>query len=92
MPGSRALSVSQDRLLEKSFANDLGIATGASRLTNQIGTAIGIALVTMAYGGDPNGFDRGFLLGAVFAAVSAIGSLFVLPQRETSSSSERNAR
>ncbi|MEM6705718.1 MAG: MFS transporter [Acidobacteriota bacterium] len=66
-------------------ADDLGIATGASRLTNQIGTAIGIALVTMAYGGDPDGFDRGFLLGAVFAAVSAIGSLFVLPHRAVAS-------
>lgn len=59
---------------------DLGIATGASRLTNQMGTAIGITLMTMAYGGEPSGFRRGFLLGAVFATVSVAAALFVRSQ------------
>ncbi len=63
-------------------AEHLGIATGASRLVNQVGIAIGITLITMTYGGEPEGFRRAFLLGAALSSTAVLASLLIQPRRD----------
>ncbi len=52
----------------------IGIATAASRLTNQVGTSFGITLLTLAATGAQPTFGRAFLLGALLAALSVIAA------------------
>ncbi|MGH0034640.1 MAG: MFS transporter [Myxococcota bacterium] len=51
---------------------DLGIASAANRLTAQVGTAFGITLLTIVYGGENSNtaFALAFLVGAVLSALS----------------------
>jgi EmrB/QacA subfamily drug resistance transporter len=51
---------------------DLGIASAANRLTAQVGTAFGITLFTLAYGGvnTPAALARPFWLGTALAAAA----------------------
>lgn len=60
---------------------DLGISSAANRLTNQVGTAFGITLFTLAYGGiDTLGaFARAFWLGTGLAASAVVASSFMAP-------------
>ena len=62
---------------------DLGIASAANRLTAQLGTAFGITLLTLAYGGTNTGagFARAFSVGAAFAAVSVASASFMERRR-----------
>jgi EmrB/QacA subfamily drug resistance transporter len=58
---------------------DLGIASAANRLTAQLGTAFGITLLTLAYGGSKTGegFAFAFGVGAALAAVSLCAAAFM---------------
>jgi len=64
---------------------DLGIASAANRLTAQVGTAFGITLLTIVYGGDNSGpaFALAFSVGAGLSALSLLGALAMraLPRR-----------
>lgn len=61
---------------------DLGIASASQRLTNQAGSAFGITLLTVVYGGvnAPDAFARAFLVGAALAAASLAASTLVRAQ------------
>jgi MFS family permease len=56
---------------------DLGIASAANRLTGQVGSAFGITLLTLVYGGvnEPAAFSAAFATGAVLAALSLLTAL-----------------
>jgi dipeptide/tripeptide permease len=58
---------------------DLGIAAAASRLTGTVGTAFGITVLTLVYGGVNAGpaFQAAFLAGAGFAALSLAAAWFM---------------
>jgi predicted MFS family arabinose efflux permease len=58
---------------------DLGIASAANRLTAQLGTAFGITLLSLAYGGSKTGegFAFAFGVGAALAAVSLCAAAFM---------------
>jgi MFS family permease len=62
---------------------DLGIASAANRLTAQLGTAFGITLLSLSYGGTGTGesFARAFAVGAAFAAVSVASASFMERRR-----------
>lgn len=55
---------------------DLGIASAGSRLTGTVGTAFGITVLTLVYGGDNSGpaFLAAYGVGAGFAALSALAA------------------
>ena len=65
---------------------DLGIASAGSRLTGTVGTAFGITVLTMVYGGENTGpaFQTAFLAGAGFAALSLAAAWFMRDEREAS--------
>lgn len=52
----------------------LGVATAAHRLVSQVGTAFGITVMTMAYGGTPHGFLVAFLVGVGISALSVLAA------------------
>jgi MFS family permease len=58
---------------------DLGIASAANRLTAQTGSAFGITLLTMVYGGLNTGssFGRAFAVGALLSALSLVAAAFM---------------
>jgi MFS family permease len=58
---------------------DLGIASASSRLTGTMGTAFGITVLTLVYGGVNEGpaFLRAFLAGAGFAFLSLAAAFFM---------------
>jgi len=58
---------------------DLGIASAGSRLTGTMGTAFGITVVTLVYGGVNEGgaFLHAFLAGAGFAFLSLAAAFFM---------------
>jgi MFS family permease len=58
---------------------DLGIASAANRLTSQTGSAFGITLLTMVYGGLNTGdsFGRAFAVGALLSALSLAAAVFM---------------
>jgi EmrB/QacA subfamily drug resistance transporter len=58
---------------------DLGIASASNRLTAQMGTAFGITVLTLVYGGVNEGpaFLHAFLAGAAFASLSLAAALFM---------------
>jgi MFS family permease len=60
---------------------DLGIASAANGLTGQTGSAFGVTLLTMVYGGTNtgSGFGRAFAVGAVLSALSLVAAAFVRP-------------
>ena len=60
---------------------DLGIASAASRLMGQVGTAFGITALTIVYGGDnaPNAFFLAFGLGALLSLCSVGAAAFMQP-------------
>jgi len=62
---------------------DLGIAAAANRLTGQVGTAFGITLLTIVYGGHntPEAFAMAFAVGAGLSVLSlaAAASMARLP-------------
>ncbi len=60
-------------------AKDLGIATAANRLINQVGTAFGISLLTAVYGGQSEAFGIAFALGALLAGASVVMAVFIRP-------------
>jgi MFS family permease len=55
---------------------DLGIASAANRLMGQMGTAFGITLLTIVYGGSGGGaaFRLAFLTGAGLSALSLLAA------------------
>jgi MFS family permease len=55
----------------------LGIASAAQRLMVQVGTAFGITLLMIVYGGEIEGYGlpRGFAAGAVLSAISLAAAL-----------------
>ena len=65
---------------------DLGIASAAQRLTNQSGSALGITLLTLVYGGvnEPSAFWRALLVGAALAGGSLLAACFVRPHLRSS--------
>ncbi|NNL68199.1 MAG: MFS transporter [Myxococcales bacterium] len=73
---------------------DLGIASAGSRLTSTVGTAFGITVLTLVYGGDDAGpaFLMAFGAGAGFAALSAVAALCMQdPQEGTCPDAIRSA-
>lgn len=73
-PISTALANSVDEV-------DLGIAAAAERMMWQVGSALGITLLTIIYGGVDEGgrFALTFVVGAVLAAVGAVALTFLRP-------------
>lgn len=63
--------------------SDLGIASAANRLMGQSGSAFGITLLTLAYGGveTPEAFATAFAAGTALSAVSVATALFMGRQR-----------
>jgi len=63
---------------------DLGIAAAGSRLTGTVGTAFGITVLTLVYGGVNEGpaFATAYLAGAGFAALSAAAAWLMQEPRE----------
>jgi MFS family permease len=62
---------------------DLGIASAANGLTGQTGSAFGVTLLTMVYGGLNTGigFGRAFAVGALLSALSLAAAAFVRSER-----------
>ena len=60
---------------------DLGIAAASERMMFQIGSALGITLLTVIYGGvdEPGTFAQTFLVGAVLAGFGAVALSFLRP-------------
>jgi hypothetical protein len=56
--------------------HDLGIASAANRLTAQVGTAFGITLLTIVYGGHntSGSFALAFAVGAGLSALSLVAA------------------
>ncbi len=70
--------------LSSSIANavpesDLGIASAANRLTAQAGSAFGITLLSLVYGGvnTADGLARAFAVGAVLSALSLAAAVWM---------------
>ena len=65
---------------------DLGIASAGNRLTGTVGTAFGITVLTLVYGGENAGpaFQAAFLAGAGFATLSLAAAWFMRDAREES--------
>jgi MFS family permease len=73
--------------------SDLGIAAASERMMFQIGSALGITLLTVIYGGvdEPGTFAQTFVVGAVLAGVGAVALSFLRPgvyRSEPSTTSE----
>lgn len=68
---------------------DLGIASAANRLTAQAGSAFGITLLSLVYGGlnTSAGFGRAYAVGAALSALSLAAAAWMRahPRRETAS-------
>jgi MFS family permease len=64
--------------------SDLGIASAGNRLTGTVGTAFGIAILTLVYGGKTTGpaFAAAYLAGAGFAALSAAAAWLMQDEQE----------
>jgi MFS family permease len=60
---------------------DLGIAAASERMMFQIGSALGITLLTVIYGGvdEPGTFAQTFLVGALLAGLGAVALSFLRP-------------
>ena len=58
--------------------SNLGIATAANRLLNQVGSAFGITLMTMAYGTPQRGVLMAFSVGAVLAILAIVAASYVV--------------
>ncbi len=58
---------------------DLGIASAGSRLMGTVGTAFGITVLTLVYGGDNTGpaFLVAYGVGAIFAALSTLAAFYM---------------
>jgi MFS family permease len=63
---------------------DLGVASAGNRLTGTVGTAFGIAILTLVYGGENTGpaFAMAYLAGAGFAALSAAAAWLMQDPQE----------
>jgi MFS family permease len=61
--------------------SDLGIAAASERMMFQIGSALGITLLTVIYAGvdEPVRFAQTFLVGALMAGLGAIALSFLRP-------------
>jgi MFS family permease len=61
--------------------SDLGIAAASERMMFQLGSALGITLLTVVYGGvdTPGVFAQTFLVGAALAGVGAVALSFLRP-------------
>ncbi len=86
-PGARALEVAQDRIVEKSFLNDIGIRTAGFRAVDSAADAIaalgafsgGGILKTRRFGYDGKGqavVKAGSDAGEAFAAIGAKSAVF----------------
>lgn len=73
-PISTALANSVDE-------SDLGIAAASERMMWQVGSALGITLLTIIYGGvdEAGRFAQTFVVGALLAAVGAVALSFLRP-------------